>query len=93
MPKKKKIYEVLSVNDKYTIAEKKRGCFVVNDGVCGYYMWNTIMEARKACRIINTSTINKDLVFKTEDDAQFFRSAETDFSEFASYLLTKSTLI
>ena len=56
-------------------------------------MWNTIMEARKACRIINASAITKDLVFKTEDDAQFFRDAETDFSEFVSYLLAKSTLI
>ena len=63
---------------------------MVNDGVCGYYVFGTYGEATKACNIINKAKITKQIAFSNEDEADFFRKHETDGSSFMEYILFKT---
>ena len=95
MPARKKSeYFPLFMGGKYTIAKKsirRPDCSVVNDGICGYYIFQTFKDAAKACRIINKSKILKDIVFSNEEDAGYFREHETDGSMFVEYILLKTS--
>lgn len=87
----KSMYNPYNIGERYTIAKKKKGFRVINDGICGYYVWDTYGEAKNACKIINTCKIKNEILFKTEKDASFFEDAETDYSEFASFILSRSS--
>lgn len=48
-----KSYEVLKDGDRYTIGEKIDGMLIINDGICGYYWWDTKEAAQKAADAYN----------------------------------------
>ena len=89
----KRKYQPFFIGESYTIARKSKNrpeYNVVNDGVCGYYVFGTYGEATKACNIINKAKITKQIAFSNEDEADFFRKHETDGSSFMEYILFKT---
>lgn len=89
----KRKYQPFFIGESYTIARKSKNrpeYKVVNDGVCGYYVFGTYGEATKACNIINKAKITKQIAFSNEDEADFFRKHETDGSSFMEYILFKT---
>lgn len=89
----KRKYQPFFIGGSYTIVRKSKNrpeYNVVNDGVCGYYVFGTYGEATKACNIINKAKITKQIAFSNEDEADFFRKHETDGSSFMEYILFKT---
>jgi len=49
-------YEVFRGADgRYGIGTRSGGSLIVNDGICGYYWWNTKEEAEKALELVQTN--------------------------------------
>lgn len=84
------MFEVFKFGQKYTIAKRKYNKFIVNDGVCGYYVWDTKKEAEIACRMIKKADIDELILFDNEDDKKYFDKAKTDGTDFVCYLLLRN---
>jgi len=50
-----KNYKVLAENGRYTIGEYDEGygAYIVNDGICNYYWWDTEYDAQAAADAYN----------------------------------------
>lgn len=86
-------YKVLNIGKLYTIArrdDKKPEYRVINDGVCGFYIFSNIKEAEKACRMINKAKIQGKISFNTEEEDSFFKKHKTNGEMFFTYLLMKA---
>jgi hypothetical protein len=53
---KSNIYEALKDGDRYTIGVYDEGykAYIVNDGICNYYWWDTEVEAQEAADALNS---------------------------------------
>ena len=56
MDKNEKSYQVIKEGDRYTIGQFDDGyeAYIINDGICNYYFWETEEEAQEAANAYNS---------------------------------------